>query len=1278
MKHSSRALHRAALRLLLTAILIESTHAAETQGTSSPTPGSAWGQRITWGRVTGEGGDTGLLQVEMDRLPGNGELPIKSPFPNITAAFLDQRGRPRPLSWKIDPVAGQLSLLLPREGTPAVPAVILMETSEKSGQAEFGRITFSPANARLDGGHLKLVNQPGDVRVTSWTDTTDSVEWEYKPSRWGMYDLELAYSADAGEGTVIKIECAGQTYTVPCRSTGGGNQFSTVSAGRFHLSKAEKFVLRVSCGTLKAGAGLNLKAVTLRPAPEGQPVVQDASGAITLHAGEATTHSVLMRYEPAEIKNCLGYWANPKDWADWDFTVTRPGVFEVEVWQGCGKGQGGSDVAVEVDGQRIDFIVEETGHFQVFLPRRLGRVRLIGEGRHTLAIKPQRRQAGAVMDVRQVRLLPVPAVQSATATAKSFIEARRVLFLGDSITYAGEWVEFVEAWIRMRFPSAGIDIVNLGLPSETVSGLSEAGHAGGAFPRPDVHERLDRALAKIKPDLVVVCYGMNDGIYFPFGEERFRKFQEGMIRLRAKATAAGAKVIHVTPPVFDPTPLKGRTLPAGLDAYPSPFGGYNTVLDRYSDWLTAQRAQGWEVVDVHGPMNGFLATKRRDDPAFILSGDGVHPNSQGHWLMARELLRHLGVADDIVSAETVQALVKSHPRGDDVLKRVQQRQRTLKDAWLTDVGHLRPGMRKGDPLADAERAGRELLLKTDRITDAQFPGKRSRWLGFERFDFEVNGRPVLVVAPKIVAPGRPWAWHGEFFGHKPAPDLALLGRGFHIVYTSAPDMLGCPDVVAHWNAVHKELTGNFGFAAKAALVGLSRGGLYVYNWAIANPGKVACIYGDAPVCDFKSWPGGKGKGPGSARDWQLVLDRYHFRSEAEAIAYPGNPVDNLARLANAHVPLLHVYGDADEVVPWDENTGLIAGRYRKLGGSVTLIAKPGVKHHPHGLDDPTPIVDFIWTNTASAEAKTWLARHGGGPLDADAHPLIRRLGTIDLDLVETTPVVLNGRLWRFEWIRQGVGQQYWDNQRQTNYFRFRDPSTGEITGPFADGHEFGSAFVKGDTVYVTGTQGRDRVNMFASRDLKNWETWSVIQEGRYGIFNTSICQAGDEFVIMFEIDKPVEEAGTPFTARFARSGDLREWKLSPPECNYARDRYTAPHCLRWRDGWFYDFHLEAHQGYEMRVVRSRDLVHWEASPLNPVLRASPEDKLIANPSLSDAQRARVANARNLNNSDIDFCEWQGHLVINYSWGNQLGIEHLAEAVYDGSETQFLQGWFPGK
>src|SRR5437660_34552 len=130
----------------------------------------------------------------------------------------------------------------------------------------------------------------------------------------------------------------------------------------------------------------------------------------------------------------------------------------------------------------------------------------------------------------------------------------RILFLGDSITQSGQYVDDIETQLLLHFPDRKIEIINCGLSSETVSGLSEEGHAGGAFPRPDLHERLDRVLAKVKPDLVFACYGMNDGIYLPFSDDRFDKFKRGMIKLHEKVTAAGAKIIHLTPPVFDPMP----------------------------------------------------------------------------------------------------------------------------------------------------------------------------------------------------------------------------------------------------------------------------------------------------------------------------------------------------------------------------------------------------------------------------------------------------------------------------------------------------------------------------------------------------------------------------------------------------------------------------------------------------------------------------------------------------------------------------------------------------
>lgn len=542
----------------------------------------------------------------------------------------------------------------------------------------------------------------------------------------------------------------------------------------------------------------------------------------------------------------------------------------------------------------------------------------------------------------------VAAKQDANAMARNRLAGvRRLLVLGDSITYAGAYVDLIDTYLAVQETAAPIEVSNVGLPSETVSGLSEDGHAGGQFARPVLSERLARTLLQTKPDLVLACYGMNDGIYLPFDDERFHKFQAGIEAMHAAVVASGAKIVHVTPPCFDEQ--NGGHV------------GYAAVLDRYSAWLLAQRAIGWDVVDVHGAMQSYLQAERARDPQFALAGDGVHPDALGHWLMARAILAHVG-AESAAAAPDASAFLATLTEGAAVLALVEQRQRWMRDALLTAIGHQRPGLPKGLPLADAKRKAQDLTPQIQRLVEP-FRGGKSTWQGFDRYDVLSRGRPAIVVVPKKALPGRPWAWRGEFFGAFANADEELVRRGFHLVYLSVPDRFGNPEAVAHWNDLYRELTEEHGFAKRAVLIGLSRGGLYCYNWAIANPDKVACIYADAAVCDFKSWPGGKrkqlGKGDGSDAEWQNLMRAYGFASDQEAIAYRGNPVDQLAVLAAAKVPLLHVYGDADPVVPWEENTGVLAERYRKLGGSITLIGKPGVGHHPHGLADPTPIVEFV-------------------------------------------------------------------------------------------------------------------------------------------------------------------------------------------------------------------------------------------------------------------------------------------------------------------------------
>ena len=234
------------------------------------------------------------------------------------------------------------------------------------------------------------------------------------------------------------------------------------------------------------------------------------------------------------------------------------------------------------------------------------------------------------------------------------------------------------------------------------------------------------------------------------------------------------------------------------------------------------------------------------------------------------------------------------------------------------------------------------------------------WHGFRRLRFKVDGRNAWVVEPRTPAPGKPWTWCMEF------PDAftertgvpALLEKGFHHLHLEVGNTFGSPPALRSFDAFYHVVT-NAGLATRGNLVGISRGGLYAYNWAARAPGRVATIYGDAPVCDFKSWPGGKGKGKGSPPDWRKLVGDYGFADEAEALRYPANPVDNLRPLAAAGVALVHVVGDTDDVVPVAENTARVEARYKAMGGTVQVLHKPGVGHHPHGLDDPAPVVDFI-------------------------------------------------------------------------------------------------------------------------------------------------------------------------------------------------------------------------------------------------------------------------------------------------------------------------------
>ncbi|NIG54829.1 G-D-S-L family lipolytic protein [Chitinophaga sp. Cy-1792] len=232
--------------------------------------------------------------------------------------------------------------------------------------------------------------------------------------------------------------------------------------------------------------------------------------------------------------------------------------------------------------------------------------------------------------------------------------------------------------------------------------------------------------------------------------------------------------------------------------------------------------------------------------------------------------------------------------------------------------------------------------------------------GYKMATFTFNNRECKVVQPHRVMPGQPWIWRARFWGHEPQTDIALLERGYHVVYCDASELFGNKEAISLWNKYYDLLHKN-GLAKKAAMEGMSRGGIYVYNWAAANPDKVSSVYVDNPVLDLLSWPGGTGTHKRAPAEWAQFKADYGFTTDEAALQFKGSPLYNIPAIVKGGYPMLHVVGDADDLVPVAENTAPFEKAVKAAGGDITVIHKPGMGHHPHSLPNPKPIVDFILT-----------------------------------------------------------------------------------------------------------------------------------------------------------------------------------------------------------------------------------------------------------------------------------------------------------------------------
>jgi len=238
--------------------------------------------------------------------------------------------------------------------------------------------------------------------------------------------------------------------------------------------------------------------------------------------------------------------------------------------------------------------------------------------------------------------------------------------------------------------------------------------------------------------------------------------------------------------------------------------------------------------------------------------------------------------------------------------------------------------------------------------------------GFEREHFVFQGRKAWLIKPAKGLEGKPWVWRAHFPEWHTEVDSILLSEGFHIVYLNTNDMFGSNAAMQIWDAFYEYMVRQRGFSPIVALEGVSRGGLYIYQWAKRNPLKVSCIYAEAPVCDIKSWPGGKGKGKGSPQDWHKLLTTYQI-SEADALDFSDNPMDNLQGLAACKTPILHSVSLKDSIVPYLENTFPLVQRYIHLGGPATIMpmtkGKQTLEGHHFPIEYPERIAQFISFHT---------------------------------------------------------------------------------------------------------------------------------------------------------------------------------------------------------------------------------------------------------------------------------------------------------------------------
>ncbi len=361
---------------------------------------------MEWGTLARVESSPSVIRCTINNTQSDLRLLVPNDVPEISRV-VDEMGKTLSAFVEYSPTSSNRYLVIDKSFVEQGLSDFLLETVEKSEQHVDGRIVLSAADAKLEGKSIQLETNPNNHRIGFWSNASDTVSWQFPATRWGMYRVLLTYSTASPAGSDIYIQVGKQKLTRQLESTSDWYKYRTLDFGKVYLAESGNFDVVVGCDAMKGNALMNLKAITLLPACEGEMPEQAIDGSIVLHGKDSIVQGTMLRYEPNPKKITLGYWIHTADKAVWQFSVTQPGKFAVEVWQGCGTNQGGSDAEVRLGDQVLTFVVDDTGHFQNFVPRMIGQIEINHSGMHELSIQPTRIAAQAAMDIRQIRLLPV-------------------------------------------------------------------------------------------------------------------------------------------------------------------------------------------------------------------------------------------------------------------------------------------------------------------------------------------------------------------------------------------------------------------------------------------------------------------------------------------------------------------------------------------------------------------------------------------------------------------------------------------------------------------------------------------------------------------------------------------------------------------------------------------------------------------------------------------------------------------------------------------------------